>query len=162
VTLLIYAPGSLPGCGSETSTVEFRFTCSNRELPSDSYVFNVTELSPCYSIIEFPTSIACKTGGGGGDDEGGISTGTSFLLIFFLGGGGLMAIGSYYKYAVGGKRGAEMIPLIGLWRALPGLVWAGMVFAASGCPSNARYGGVSTAAPGAAAPGVGGGYENIA
>ena len=84
------------------------------------------------------SSYACRkaaSGGGGGGgsgsgdgSSGGLSGGDVFLLIFFLGGALYVGIGMLYNFKRHNATGMDLVPNIGFWRELPGLMKDGVRF----------------------------------
>ena len=95
--------------------------------------------------------------GGGGAGKGGLSGGSIFLILFFVGAfvyfvGGVL----FMKYRRGAS-GADLIPNVGFWRDLPGLVRDGCVFSFN--KARALCGGARTGS--LASKGTGSTYETI-
>ena len=69
-----------------------------------------------------------RGGGGGGEAKSGLSGGSIFLILFFVGAFVYFVGGILFNKYRRGMTGTEVIPNIGFWRDLPGLVRDGCMF----------------------------------
>jgi len=78
---------------------------------------------PTGYTISFDHALGCGTGGGGA-----LSGGSIFLILLFAGLAGYFLAGVIFLGAVKGQRGKEMIPNLGFWTLVPGLIQDGATF----------------------------------
>eukprot|EP00300_Choanocystis_sp_HF-7_P023904 c25292_g1_i1.p1 GENE.c25292_g1_i1~~c25292_g1_i1.p1 ORF type:complete len:268 (+),score=46.02 c25292_g1_i1:67-870(+) len=98
------------------------------------------EVSYCHYYIQLQSARVCPgytppQPAPGRRKKRGISGGSVILILFFVGLFLYFTVGMAYKALVVGSRGIEMVPNIGFWRSLPGLVLDGVNFVVS-CGKN--------------------------
>lgn len=93
---------------------------SNKTIPAHPAVDGSFFLTLYYPCPEVPSP------------HKGYSTGTDLLIIFFTLVFAYLALGIAVNFFILGARGIEMIPNLGFWRDLPGLVKDGVVFVQNG------------------------------
>jgi len=79
--------------------------------------------NPTGYYISFDHVLGCGNGGGGA-----LSGGSIFLILVFAGIAAYFLAGVIFLGAVKGQRGKEMIPNLGFWTMVPGLIQDGATF----------------------------------
>eukprot|EP00478_Filoreta_tenera_P001091 GABV01001100.1.p1 GENE.GABV01001100.1~~GABV01001100.1.p1 ORF type:complete len:222 (-),score=72.77 GABV01001100.1:56-721(-) len=149
--------GRIKSCGEVN--FHLKIACPGSETATEYKNLGITEGgagiiggSKCDYHVRMIDSVACPSAASGG--SGGLSGGSVFLLITCIPFLVYCLVGCGVKYKTKGARGTEMIPNIGTWRELPGLVKDGVSFTVAkvkGTPPTTSGGGGSS----------GGGYNTL-
>jgi len=110
-------------------TSQIEFIC-NKAIPIGTLVPSDPAEDPPHNYhLKWETSFACPTkGGGGGGDSEGISGGWIFIIILVCCVPVYLIVGVAVQKFYYHSSGMELIPNVGFWLALPGLVRDGNLF----------------------------------
>lgn len=78
--------------------------------------------------FQWATKYACPKGSSGGGGGGGLSGGSIFLIILLVGGVVYLVGGILFNKFKRQATGVEIIPNVGFWTSLPGLIKDGVMF----------------------------------
>ncbi|KAK7465960.1 hypothetical protein BaRGS_00037498 [Batillaria attramentaria] len=117
---------------SDTDTIRQSFVtyiCDREADPPTLRALGETDPGSATYYFEVRSKCGCLNGCGGGNtaDEG-LSPGSILLIVVFVLVFVYLAGGMVFKRTQRQATGAEMVPNIEIWRAVPGLVWAGCGF----------------------------------